>query len=98
LKTEPEIYLWGLKVNLDDSSKPALFSQLKSACDTFEKGITKYLTQPDIMLYVPGELLLLIEAKFTSGNPIALPGVINVNTLSDQCFCGRKTEDFRSFA
>ena len=77
LKTEPEIYLWGLKVRLDDSSKPSLFDPLKSARDIFEKDITRYLTEPDIMLYVPGQLLVLVEAKFTSGNPVALPGVIN---------------------
>jgi hypothetical protein len=77
LKTEPEIYLWGLKVNLDDSSKPALFPPLKSGRDLFESDVVKFWTEPDIMLYAPGELLLLIEAKFTSGNPITLPGVTN---------------------
>jgi hypothetical protein len=71
LKSEPELYLWGLRVRLDDSSAPALFPALKSARGIFEKGIVRYLTEPDIMLYVPGQLLVLVEAKFTSGNPIA---------------------------
>jgi hypothetical protein len=76
LKDEPELYLWGLKVNLRDSSNshdhsPALFSPLAHARDVFEPDITNYLTEPDIMLYVPGQLLLLVEAKFTSGNPTA---------------------------
>ena len=38
---------------------------------TFEKGINKFLTEPDIMLHCPGQVLLLIEAKFTSGNTLA---------------------------
>jgi hypothetical protein len=32
------------------------------------------VTEPDIMLVVPGELLICIEAKFGSGNPLAHPG------------------------
>jgi hypothetical protein len=72
LKNEPELYLWGLKVRLHDSSAPTLFPALKCARDIFEKDITKFLTEPDIMLYVPGQVLILVEAKFTSGNTIAL--------------------------
>ncbi len=75
LKNEPELYLWGLKIRLRDSSKPTLFQWLKSARDTFEKDIRKFKTEPDIMLYVPGQLLLLVEAKFTSGNTIASASV-----------------------
>ena len=71
LKNEPELYLWGLKVRLHDSSAPSLFPALKSARGIFENGIAKFLTEPDIMLYVPGQLLVLVEAKFTSGNTIA---------------------------
>lgn len=71
-KGEPELYLWGLRVRLDDSSGPSLFSALKSARDIFEQGIVRFLTEPDVMLYIPGQLLVLVEAKFTSGNPIAL--------------------------
>src|SRR5580700_573192 len=71
LKDEPELYLWGLKIRLHDSSKPPLFPALGCARGIFEEGITKFLTEPDIMLYVPGELLVLVEAKFTSGNTIA---------------------------
>ncbi len=71
VKSEPELYLWGLKVRLDDSSAPSLFPPLKNARGIFEKGIVRFLTEPDIMLYVPGQLLVLVEAKFTSGNTIA---------------------------
>lgn len=71
VKGEPELYLWGLKISLDDSSVPTLFNPLENARKTFEKGIARFLTEPDIMLYVPGQLLVLVEAKFTSGNTIA---------------------------
>jgi hypothetical protein len=71
MKGEPELYLWGLKVGLNDSSKPILFSPLKCARDQFEKGVAKFLTEPDVILFVPGQLLVLVEAKFTSGNTIA---------------------------
>ncbi len=71
LKDEPELYLWGLNVRLHDSSSPPLFTALECARGIFEKGIAKFLTEPDIMLYVPGQVLVLVEAKFTSGNTIA---------------------------
>jgi hypothetical protein len=71
VKNDPELYMWGLKVRLDDSCGPTLFPALSCARDIFEKGIKKFLTEPDIMLYVPGQCLLLVEAKFTQGNTIA---------------------------
>jgi hypothetical protein len=72
LNSEPELYLWGLRICLHDSSAPTLFPALQCARDIFENGIAKFLTEPDIMLYVPGQVLVLMEAKFTSGNTIAL--------------------------
>lgn len=69
---EPELYLWGLQIRLDDPSGPSQFPHLTSARNVFEKGIKRFLTEPDIMLHVPGQLLVLIEAKFTSGNTIVL--------------------------
>jgi hypothetical protein len=75
LKNEPELYVWGLEIRLHDSSKPPLFPALGSARGIFEQGIAKFLTEPDIMLYAPGELLVLVEAKFTSGNTIASASV-----------------------
>lgn len=75
LKNEPELYLWGLKVRLHDSSAPPMFPALKCARGIFEKGIAKFLTEPDVMLFVPGQLLVLVEAKFTSGNTIASDSV-----------------------
>ncbi len=74
MKSEPELYLWGLKLCLHDSSGLSLFPPLVNARGVFEPDIARYLTEPDIMLYVPGQLLVLVEAKFTSGNTIASTG------------------------
>ena len=71
VKANPELYLWGLKCSLKESSTPLLFPPLAKAREVFEPDIRNYLTEPDIMLYVPGRILMCIEAKFTSGNPIA---------------------------
>ena len=46
---EPELYLWGLRINFRDSAAPQVFPAL----------------------YVPGQMLVVIEAKFTSGNTVA---------------------------
>jgi hypothetical protein len=74
-----ELYLWGIRVSV---RKPLVGEPLRAlvcAREVFEKGIFHYHTEPDIILHVPGRVLLLIEAKFTSGNTIAratgdLPG------------------------
>jgi hypothetical protein len=71
LAKEPELYLWGLRVSLDDSSVRRQFPTLEKARTVFEPDIKNWRTEPDIMMHVPGELLILVEAKFTSGNTIA---------------------------
>jgi hypothetical protein len=65
---EPELYLWGLRVCLDGPASEEQFPALCNAREVFGKDIRKFHTEPDIMLYVPGKFLLLIEAKFTSAN------------------------------
>jgi hypothetical protein len=71
LANEPELYLWGLRIAPGHSAAPQVFPPLIEAREVFERGIKHFLTEPDIMLHVPGQLLLLVEAKFTSGNTIA---------------------------
>ena len=44
----------------------------------FEAGIRRYHTEPDIIVHVPGEILILCEAKFTSGNTVAKAGATEV--------------------
>jgi hypothetical protein len=65
------LYLWGLRIDLRNLAAPQVLPALTHARDRFESGIAKFLTEPDIMLYVPGRMLAVIEAKFTSGNSIA---------------------------
>jgi len=48
------------------------FPSLKKAKCVFEKDLTtKFVTEPDIILYIPTEALILVEAKLTSSNPVA---------------------------
>lgn len=39
-----------------------------------ESGIARFGTEPDVMLVVKGEMVICIEAKFGSGNPLAYDG------------------------
>ena len=71
LAKDPELYLWGLPAFLNDSSARLPVHALDKARTVFEPDIKHFRTEPDIMIFVPGELLLLVEAKFTSGNTIA---------------------------
>ena len=75
---EPELYLWGLRVSLDDPVPKKQFDALCKAREVFESGIKKLHTEPDIMMYAPKRYLILVEAKFTSGNPIAKPSANDV--------------------
>lgn len=74
IEDEPELYLWGLRVDLNDPVPPKQFDALCAARKVFESDITKMHTEPDIMMYAPKRFLVLVEAKFRSGNTIAKPG------------------------
>lgn len=64
---EPQLYLWGLKVSDDSLS---LWPLLTAARQRFESKlpVDRPPTEPDIALYLPGQYLALIEAKFGSEN------------------------------
>ena len=64
---EPQLFLWG--INLNDGSF-LFWDLLTKARSRFESNlpVKRPLTEPDIMLHVPGQYLALIEAKFTSSN------------------------------
>ncbi len=70
---EPILYLWGLRTS-DDSFEPWDF--LIAARERFEQNlpVKRPLTEPDIALHLPGEYLILIEAKFTSPNSYYVDG------------------------
>lgn len=65
---EPVLYLWGLCLT-EDSLEP--WPLLIAARERFESclPVSRPLTEPDIGLYLPGRYLILVEAKFSSGNP-----------------------------
>jgi hypothetical protein len=60
---EPELYLWGNRIDADCTPWPDLYEVRKK----LEKGMA-IPTEPDIMLRVPGQAIVLIEAKFGSPN------------------------------
>jgi hypothetical protein len=66
---EPCLYLWGLCL-ANDALEP--WPLLVAARRRFESRlpVDRPKTEPDIALHLPGRYLILIEAKFTSPNPV----------------------------
>ena len=67
---EIHLYLWGSRINLMDN-KSALYIPLVNVREALEQDIKNFKTEPDIMLVIPKKLVICIEAKFGSKNPIA---------------------------
>lgn len=61
---EPELYLWGNRI--DAECNP--WTSLIEVRARLEEGLA-IPTEPDIILRVPGQAIVLIEAKFGSSNP-----------------------------
>ncbi len=68
---EPQLWLWGFQVS-EKSDRPNLYPPLQDTHRLLEDQAWRYKTEPDIMLIVPGELLICIEAKFGSPNTLAI--------------------------
>ena len=64
-KEEPQLFFWGVEVW--PTYRSGVWSKLVEAQDYFEKGLD-IETEPDIMLRVAGQALVLVEAKFGSPN------------------------------
>lgn len=63
---DPQLFLWGVEVW--PTYRPGVWSRLVEVREEFrEKGL-RTPTEPDIMLRVPGQALVLAEAKFGSPN------------------------------
>jgi hypothetical protein len=60
---EPELYLWGNRIGVESGK----WERLLDARRTLEDGLT-IPTEPDIILRIPGQAIVLIEAKFGSSN------------------------------
>ncbi len=70
IKDEIELYLWGGRIDLKNNS----FVQYKPLVEVrkhLEPDIKRFGTEPDIMLVIPKKVVICIEAKFGSKNPIA---------------------------
>jgi len=81
---EPKLFLWGISVS-DDMFQP--WDLLARARERFETNlpVKRPLTEPDIALWLPGVYLILIEAKFTSANPVYTDGPrTNATSLTKQ--------------
>ena len=85
-----ELYLWGGKTDFK-SDRHAAYEPLQSVRDHLESDIGIYKTEPDIMLLVPGKILVCIEAKFGSKNPLAKekPAVHGEKPKSRKCLIER---------
>lgn len=64
------LFLWGIRIDFD-SQTPELWPRLKEFRQCLEPDIKSFPTEPDIMLLGPTHLVC-IEAKFCSGNPLAV--------------------------
>lgn len=69
---EPQLFLWGINMETYEA-----WDMLIAARNRFESSlpVKRPLTEPDIAIYVPGQIVILIEAKFTSVNPVYKTGV-----------------------
>jgi len=70
IKDDVELYLWGGKIDLR-TSRFVPYKPLLDVRDRLENDIKRFKTEPDIMLIVPKKILICIEGKFGSKNPIA---------------------------
>jgi hypothetical protein len=78
LSREPTLYLWGKLI--DPTTRHfKTFEPLDRVRSYLENGIAHFLTEPDIMLVVEGEMLICIEAKFGSGNPLAYEAAARID-------------------
>lgn len=76
LQSEPRLYLWGRRIDTNRAEYP-LYEPLLRVRNSLEPDIHTFVTEPDIMLVSEGEMVISIEAKFGSGNPLAYDSEVN---------------------
>lgn len=64
VNVEPELYLWGVRIS---DEVPRVWCKLNEARLALKEG-TRWPTEPNVILRVPGQAIVLIEAKFGSPN------------------------------
>lgn len=75
IEEEPQLYLWGELVDLV-GKKRGRFHPLDAVRAKLEPDIKRFKTEPDAMLVLADRLLVCIEAKFGSGNPLAYTRIV----------------------
>ena len=70
VKHNVDLYLWGGKIDLGHN-KFVPYEPMIEVRKHLEHDIKKFATEPDIMLVIPHKVVVCIEAKFGSKNPIA---------------------------
>ncbi|NQT95522.1 MAG: hypothetical protein HQ572_03640, partial [Candidatus Omnitrophica bacterium] len=70
IRDDIDLYLWGNRIALE-SRDTQFYGPLKQLHNALEPDIKPFITEPDIMLIIPKKLVICIEAKFGSKNPIA---------------------------
>ena len=68
---EPDLYLWGIRVDVRGGASGSPYRPLDLTRANLERDIARFKTEPDIMLVLNGRIVICIEAKFGSGNPLA---------------------------
>jgi hypothetical protein len=67
---EPDLYLWGERVDVKGGAS-GCYQKFVDSRRNLENDIPRFKTEPDIMLVLHGRIVICIEAKFGSGNPLA---------------------------
>lgn len=70
IDAEPSLYLWGELIDVKRRER-GRFQRLDTIRSRLENDIKRFKTEPDVMLVLDGQLVICIEAKFGSGNPLA---------------------------
>ena len=70
IEDKVDLYLWGGKIDLKNHTFTK-YEPLEEVRRHVEGDIKRFGTEPDIMLVVPKKVVICIEAKFGSKNPLA---------------------------
>jgi hypothetical protein len=63
----------GQRIDIEGGNR-GTYPALLEVREYLDSGIKHFGTEPDIMLVIEGEIVICIEAKFGSGNPLAYDG------------------------
>ena len=66
--------MWGERIDVKGGASGCRYQPLVDTIGNLESDITRFKTEPDIMLVLDGRIVICIEAKFGSGNPLAHHG------------------------